>query len=269
MLEVARFGDVVRIRMSRSLLGRPLQWVHAFWVDGLLIDSGCAYTLPDLAAALEREGLTVEQLVNTHTHEDHISGNGWLHRRFGVTPRAHPLALPRLAEAERGIQLYRHIFWGQNPEGCQGEPLSATVETDRHRFQVIHTPGHAPDHVAFWEAQRGWLFTGDLMISPRLERVRAEEEPITALDSLRWLAALPVRQLFCSHAYRVSEDASPLREKIAYWDSIRREGERLRASGLRPEQVADRLAGPERLATWLTQGDYSKRHLVTGLIRGA
>ena len=38
---------------------------------------------------------------------------------------------------------------------------------------------------------------------------------------------------------------------------------------LQPEQVADRLVAPEWLANWLTQGDYSKRHLVADLIKGA
>ena len=32
-------------------------------------------------------------------------------------------------------------------------------------FTVIHTPGHAEDHVCFWEAQTGWLFAGDMVVA--------------------------------------------------------------------------------------------------------
>lgn len=142
MYEVTRYGPVVRLRMSRSFLNRPMQGVHAFWIDGLLIDSGCQRTVPDLAAALQAEGLRVEQLVNTHSHEDHISGNAWLHSRIGVTPRAHPLVLERLATP---------LTWR---------------EMHLYRFRVI---------------------------SPRLHSVRVEEEPLRLIDSMRQLAALPVR----------------------------------------------------------------------------
>ncbi|MFZ5817268.1 MAG: MBL fold metallo-hydrolase [Bacillota bacterium] len=268
MYEVARFGPVVRIRMTRPL-GRFTQWVHAFWVDGLLIDSGCRHTLPDLAAALQSEGLKVEQLVNTHSHEDHCGGNAWLQERYGVTPRAHPSALERLARPEswREMHLYRQLMWGLIDRGCAAEPVGEVVETDRFRFRVLFTPGHAPDHLALFEEREGWLFSGDALISSRLSSVRRHEEPLRLLDSLRRMAALPVRQLFCSHAFRVSDSAEPLRAKIAYWEQLRARAMALAREGLSARSITRRLLPHGSLIEPVSLWDFSRVHLIRGLLR--
>lgn len=267
---IERFGPVVRIRMAPAILGRPMLWVNAFWVDGLLIDTGCHKTVPELMQALEREGLRVEQLVNTHTHEDHTAGNLAVSERYGVKPRAHTLGLVRLALPEllADMDLYRRIYWGAC-DPCPGEALGDEVRTDRFRFQVIHTPGHAPDHVALWEETEGWLFTGDLVLSPKLNRVRRQEEPARALTSLRRLAPLPVRQLFCSHAYKVADSAAPVHGKITYWEGLQREAATLQQQGLPVAQVARRLLGRPGVMEWFTRGDLSKQNLIEGLLKQA
>ncbi|HWI64667.1 MAG TPA: MBL fold metallo-hydrolase [Symbiobacteriaceae bacterium] len=256
--------------MVPTLLGRPLLWVNAFWVAGVLIDSGCAHTVPDLVRALESEGLRVEQLVHTHTDEDHVAGDFSLCLRFGVTPRAHPLGVERLVRPEtaREMEFYRRLFWGAVKPIERAEPLSEVVEAGPYRFQVIPTPGHAAEHVVFWEEQQGWLFSGDLMLSPRLSSVRTREEPAVALESLRKLAALPVKQIFCSHARKVYTSADPLKTKLAYWEKIRQEGAALRAQGLTVAQVTRRLLGKDGFTEWITRGDVSKQNLVAGLLRG-
>ena len=39
MIQVEQHGSVTVIRMARALLGRPLYWTAAYWLDGLLIDT--------------------------------------------------------------------------------------------------------------------------------------------------------------------------------------------------------------------------------------
>lgn len=268
MIEVQRYGPVVRLRMTPTLFRRPMLWVNAFWVDGLLIDSGCHKTVPELMGALEREGLKVEQLVHTHTHEDHTGANQLLHGRYGVVPRAHPLGVARLARPETAAEMhwYRRMYWGASA-GCPGLTLHGWVETDHYRFRVINTPGHAPDHVVFLEEQEGWLFSGDLLISPRLDRVRVHEDPLQLLASMKVVAGLPVGQLFCSHAYKVYNSTAPFQAKIDLWERVKQEGAGLKLQGLTLDQVTRRLLGPDRWYEFLTRGDFSKRNLVAGLLK--
>ena len=166
MLKTTFYGDVTRFDLGRTLFGRGRYWATAYLVDGMLVDTGCAFSALELVTALADVPLT--HIVNTHTHEDHIGGNGPLQRqRDGLEILAHPLALPVLADP-RGAQplhLYRRVTWGW-PEPSHGQPVpdGAVIETEHHHFQVVYTPGHRPDHICLYEARRGWLFTGDLFV---------------------------------------------------------------------------------------------------------
>ena len=40
----------------------------------------------------------------------------------------------------------------------------AVVETDEGPLSVLHTPGHAPDHLTFWHAESRTLFVGDMLV---------------------------------------------------------------------------------------------------------
>ena len=43
---------------------------------------------------------------------------------------------------------------------------------------ALHTPGHAPDHLAFWMPDDRVLFTGDLILGPaEVQLIRGESEP--------------------------------------------------------------------------------------------
>ena len=100
MLKATTYGDVTRLDLARTLAGRGRYWTTAYLVDGLLVDAGCAFSAPELVKALA--GKPLAGIVNSHTHEDHIGANAWLQsERAGLPIRAHPLALPVLADPPR------------------------------------------------------------------------------------------------------------------------------------------------------------------------
>jgi hypothetical protein len=53
MLELESVGPVTKIKLARALFGRSFYFTTAYWVDGLLIDTGCAYTEGEIMQALE------------------------------------------------------------------------------------------------------------------------------------------------------------------------------------------------------------------------
>jgi glyoxylase-like metal-dependent hydrolase (beta-lactamase superfamily II) len=87
MLEIRQFEDVTQIRMSREVDVKPLYWVAAYLVDGLLIDTGCSFTAGELVDYLEK--CPPDLAVNTHYHEDHIGANRRIQMRFGINIYTH------------------------------------------------------------------------------------------------------------------------------------------------------------------------------------
>src|SRR3954470_9300659 len=74
---------------------------------GVLIDSGGP---PEpLLEAIESNDLTVEHLLLTHHHHDHVAENAVYKERLGVEILAHPLEAEQLADVDRAIQPGRAV----------------------------------------------------------------------------------------------------------------------------------------------------------------
>jgi len=264
VLKTTTFADVTRFDLSRTLAGRGRYWTTAYLVDGLLVDTGCAFSASELAEALAETPLT--NIVNTHTHEDHIGGNGPLQReRGGLEIRAHPLALPVLSDprGQQPLHPYRRVMWGW-PEPSQAQPLSdgEVIETDRFRFRVIYTPGHSADHICLYEPGRGWLFTGDLFVGGLDRAMRAGQDVWETISSLKLIAALPATTLFPGSARVRHDPATELTAKIAYLEEL---GERvlsLHRQGQSVRGIIRALLGGPMLIEFITLGHFSRRQLV-------
>ncbi len=262
MLQVTVHGPVTSLRLARTVLGRPLYTVIVYLVDGLLVDSGPPATALELTAWCRSQ--TVQQVVNTHQHEDHAGGNARLERALNAPVWAPAGAVPILAAAPR-IPLYRRLVWGQ-PRSFRARPLDQFVKTPHYCFQIIPTPGHCPDHICLYEPEQGWLFGGDLFVQER-PRYRWEGENLAGMArSLRRVQALQPRVLFCSHAGRIDDPCEAIERKLAYWDEMRQQARSLQAAGLGEREITGRLLGAEGWATRISRGQISKLNLVRALL---
>jgi glyoxylase-like metal-dependent hydrolase (beta-lactamase superfamily II) len=179
--------------------------------------------------------------------------------------QVHPAALPLLAHGFVQ-EAYRRLAWGRPPR-VQAEPVGEETALGSWRLRPIHTPGHSPDHVCFFEPERGWLFTGDLFLAERLRFLRSDEDLDALIASLETVAALPLRQVFCAHRGPVRDGPAALRRKAEHLRALReRIGELLR-QGLPEREVARRVVGPEGFLTWFSRGRFSARNFVRAVAR--
>ncbi|MBI4798272.1 MAG: MBL fold metallo-hydrolase [Desulfarculus sp.] len=261
MIHIKKHGPVTGFRLARTLLGRGRYYTACFHVDGLMVDSGCQHTVPELLAALEP--LPVHTVVATHSHEDHVAGNEPLQRLRGAKVYAHALALPILrGEAPRPpLMPYQKVLWGW-PATCQAQEAPGVIETEHHRFDVLHTPGHWPDHVCLHEPHEGWLFCGDAYVGGRDRGLRAGYDVWGIIASMKKMAALDIARLFCGSGSVVDNPAQELADKIAYLEEIGQRVLELHGQGWPVKRIRKKLLGGRQQIDYLTQLDFSGENMV-------
>lgn len=91
----------------------------------------------------------LERIVLTHHHHDHIGGVQALQQAVGPVP---VWAHPATAELLRGCIDIDHLLREGDILNCEG--------TD---YEVLHTPGHAPGHLVFFDRGTKVLIAGDMV----------------------------------------------------------------------------------------------------------
>lgn len=148
------------------------------YADGLaLVDPGPSTCLRKLENGLVELGHVlgdVRAILLTHIHLDHATASGAIVREV---PEArvfvHPLGAVHMIEPAR-LLASAHRLYGDALERLWGEfvpvPAESVVEVDEgdlielgeRRLEVAYVPGHAKHHVAYFEAESGTAWVGDV-----------------------------------------------------------------------------------------------------------
>ncbi len=110
-----------------------------------LIDAGVGVDAHVDAIAEALGGRPLARLLVTHGHTDHASGRPALVARW---PELECWKWPR----EDDDPAWRHLTDGQ------------VLRAGDRSLRVVFTPGHARDHVCFWDADAAALYAGDMLV---------------------------------------------------------------------------------------------------------
>lgn len=123
-----------------------------------------------IAAALERHDLTLERILLTHGHLDHVGGTVEMRERYGV-----PVEGPQ--EEDRfwldGLPRQAQMFGFPHTDAFLPDRWlndGDTVSVGNATLAVIHTPGHTPGHVVFFHAPSRLALVGDVLFAGSIGR---------------------------------------------------------------------------------------------------
>lgn len=169
-----------------------------------LIDAGVGQ--PDHLQALDRalaeNHLRLTRVLVTHAHADHASGAAAL-------AAAHPAA--RFYKYPQRDDGRYAVAWEPADEGTPFDTAEGPLRT-------LHTPGHSPDHLAFWHEGSRTLFSGDLVALGSSVMIPASgggdlRQYLASLDRLRTLSAAVVLP---AHGPAITNPEALLREYLAH-----------------------------------------------------
>jgi len=269
MIRISQFGEITRYDLSRSILGHGVYWTTAYHIDGLLIDTGCSFTAAELHAILAEKKIL--QIINTHSHEDHIGGNLKIQNsNQNIQTFAHPAAVPVIKNPKKHqpLHLYRRIIWGM-PSPARANPLDdgEFIKSDRFRFLVMYTPGHTEDHLCLYEPEQQWIFTGDLFVGGWERTARAGTDIWKIIKSLKMISQLPLKAMYPSAARVRIEPDVILQEKISYLEATGNEVLALADQGLSESEISREVLGGPIWIEFITMGHLSRINLVRSYLR--
>lgn len=124
----------------------------------MIIDPACLYPYEQqtLERYIETAGLTVERIIATHGHLDHLWGAKWATEKWSLPVLIHEADIP-MAQA---MQEQYNMF------GIRTTAESFTIESlqsSAFSFQIIPTPGHTQGSIClYWEKEKV-LLSGDTL----------------------------------------------------------------------------------------------------------
>ncbi len=143
-----------------------------------------------ICAFVEFRELTCRKILLTHSHWDHIADVQRLKEQYGVPVYIHSLDAPNLRQpGADGLPCWLNIP-GVEPDVLLKEGL--VVPVGNLTFQVIHTPGHSPGSICFYEPQQHVLFSGDTLFKGTIGNLSfPTSQPDLMWPSLDKLSRLP------------------------------------------------------------------------------
>ncbi len=171
-----------------------------------------------LAARVRARGLTVEWILETHVHADHLSAGAWLKRELG--------GRTAIGSQIVDVQAVFKDIYNLPPEflanGSQFDRLfedEARFRLGRVQARVLHTPGHTPACVTYVIGDAA--FTGDTVFMPDFGTARCDfpggDARALYRSARRILSLPPETRIFVGHDY------APNGRPVAWETTVREE----------------------------------------------
>ena len=239
--------DVEKIDSDTYAISEYRHWeeTHCYLLRGtkaaVLIDTGLGVgNIRQVIDGLTALPLTV---LTTHAHWDHIGGHryfdqiavheaeaGWLAGAFPISLQVVKRNLTcRPCDFPADFQLDSYQLY-------QGAPQRMLRDGDRislggRTLTVLHTPGHSPGHCCFYEPERRYLYSGDLIYAGCLDAFYPTTDPQLFRQSVKRLQPLEIDRILPAH-HQLTVPVDLLARVGRAFDSLEETGQLRQGNGV-------------------------------------
>ena len=137
-----------------------------------IIDPGCYFPeeKQQLKEFIASKKLNVERLLLTHCHLDHVFGNAFIHKEYGLSPEYHALDEPTMKMAPIAANTYNIHGFEASPPAKAYLKKGQSLALGNDSFEIRFCPGHAPGHVVFIQHDQKVIIGGDVIFKESIGR---------------------------------------------------------------------------------------------------
>ena len=157
-----------------------------------------------------KKGLTVQWILETHIHADHLTGSAYIKNRLGGKTAISKHIL-------KVLETWQPIFHNEGDTPASGYQFDHTFADDESfmvgafEARIIHTPGHTPADTSYIIGDA--VFVGDSLFLPDVGTGRCDfpgGSAADSYDSTRKLLTLPDDfRLYVGHDYPPGNSRAP------------------------------------------------------------
>jgi glyoxylase-like metal-dependent hydrolase (beta-lactamase superfamily II) len=123
----------------------------------------------ELKSFVAEKNLRLTRLLLTHAHIDHVLGNRFVFETYGLLPEMHKDDLFFIDRMMQSAAMYG-IACEASPNPKHFISEGETLMLDDYKFEVIHTPGHSPGSISFYNQENKLLIAGDVLFRGSIGR---------------------------------------------------------------------------------------------------
>ncbi len=135
---------------------------------GVIIDPGD--NARGILRQIQQIGLTIEKIINTHAHFDHVMAVNGIKAATGASFHLHEADLPVLHDVPERVHLWLDSEVDPIDEPDEFLTHGQEIVVGEEVLEVRFTPGHAPGHVVFIHHASEQIFGGDTLFQGSIGR---------------------------------------------------------------------------------------------------
>ncbi|MBN2330275.1 MAG: MBL fold metallo-hydrolase [Candidatus Aenigmarchaeota archaeon] len=203
---IRKIGDITVIGLSEADS-------NIYVIGNSVIDAGTGFNftrLMSMFSAMKRDMGSIEWVINTHGHFDHVGGNGYF---LNAKVAIHELDAPILERGDPELS-FSDFFNGRMHARHVDRKLHDGDEISGLR--VVHTPGHSPGSICLYDEKSRVLFSGDTIFAEGIGRTDLPGgSELDLKNSIEKLRGLKIDKLLPGHGNPVLQNVKLVIDSVS------------------------------------------------------